>query len=178
MKPSPFFAGWKHCPRCAGRLDIDGKEAKCRSCGRVVYANPAPTGSAILVDDDGRVLLARRAGDPGAGKWDLPGGFIEEGEDPVTTVHREIDEEAGVEIETTEFLGGFADHYGDDGIRTVNLYWTARIVAGDPSPADDVASLEWFDPDELPDEEEFAFPNTVLALKRWLAGAKRPPRNR
>jgi hypothetical protein len=54
----------------------------------------------------------------------------------------------------------------------VNLYWTARIVAGDPSPADDVASLEWFDPDELPDEEEFAFPNTVLALKRWLAGAK------
>jgi 8-oxo-dGTP diphosphatase len=172
MKPSPFFAGWKHCPRCAGRLDIDGKEAKCRSCGRVVYANPAPTGSAILVDHDGRVLLARRAGDPGAGKWDLPGGFIEEGEDPVTTVHREVDEEAGVEIETTEFLGGFADHYGDDGIPTVNLYWTARIVAGDPSPADDVASLEWFDPDELPDEEEFAFPNTVLALKRWLAGAK------
>jgi ADP-ribose pyrophosphatase YjhB (NUDIX family) len=172
VKPSPFFEGWKHCPRCTGALDIEGKEAKCRSCGRVVYANPAPTGSAILVDDEGRVLLARRAGDPGQGKWDLPGGFVEEGEDPVTTVHREIDEEAGVEIETTGFLGGFADHYGDDGIRTVNLYWTARIVAGEPSPADDVASLEWVDPDDLPDEEEFAFPNTVLALKRWLAGAK------
>jgi ADP-ribose pyrophosphatase YjhB (NUDIX family) len=172
MNPSPFFAGWKHCPRCAGPLDIEGKAAKCRSCGRMVYANPAPTGSAIVVDDDGRVLLARRAGDPGKGMWDLPGGFIEEGEDPVTTVHRELAEETGVEIELVEFLGGFADHYGDDGIRTINLYWTARIVAGEPSPSDDVAALEWFDPDDLPDEDEFAFANTVLALKKWLAGVR------
>jgi ADP-ribose pyrophosphatase YjhB (NUDIX family) len=120
------------------------------------------------------VLLARRAGDPGKGMWDLPGGFIEEGEDPVTTVHRELEEETGVEIEPVEFLGGFADRYGDDeaAVRTVNLYWTAQIVAGDPSPSDDVAALEWFDPDELPNEDEFAFPNTVLALRKWVAGVK------
>jgi NAD+ diphosphatase len=172
MKPSPFFAGWKHCPRCTGPLDIEGKAARCRSCGRVVYANPAPTGSAILVDDDGRVLLARRAGDPGKGMWDLPGGFVEEDEDPVTTVRRELAEETGVEIEPIEFLGGFADRYGDDGIRTVNLYWTGRIVAGEPSPSDDVAALEWFDPEDLPGEDEFAFANTVMALKKWLAGMK------
>jgi NAD+ diphosphatase len=170
MEPSPFFAGWKHCPRCAGPLEIEGKAAKCRSCGHMVYANPAPTASVVAVDDEGRVLLARRAGDPGKGMWDLPGGFIEEGEDPVTTVHRELQEETGLEIEPVEFLGGFADHYGEDGIRTVNLYWTARITAGEPSPSDDVAALEWFDPDNLPDEGEFAFSNTVLALKRWLAG--------
>jgi NAD+ diphosphatase len=169
MEASPFFAGWKHCPRCAGPLEIEGKSADCRACGRTVYANPAPTASAILVDDEGRVLLARRAGDPGEGMWDLPGGFIEEGEDPVTTLHRELGEETGVEIEPLEFLGGFADRYGDDdsAIRTVNLYWTARIVSGRPSPADDVAALEWFAADELPDENEFAFPNSVEALARW-----------
>jgi NAD+ diphosphatase len=178
MKPSPFFAGWKHCPRCAGPLDIEGKVAKCRSCGGVVYANPAPTGSAILVDDSGRVLLARRAGDPGKGLWDLPGGFVEEGEDPVTTVHRELEEETGLEIEPVEFLGGFADHYGEDGICTVNLYWTARVVSGRPTPADDVAALEWFDPDELPGEDQFAFSNTVFALKKWIDGAAPAPRNR
>ena len=174
MKPSPFFAGWKHCPRCAGPLDIEGKVATCRSCGRAVYANPAPTVSAILVDDAGRVLLARRAGDPGKGLWDLPGGFVEEGEDPVTTVHRELEEETGLEIEPVEFLGGFADYYGEDGIRTVNLYWTARVVSGRPTPADDVAALEWFYPDDLPDEQQFAFANTVLALEKWLDGARTP----
>ena len=169
MKPSPFFDGWKNCPRCSGPLVIEGNAATCRSCGRVVYANPAPTGSAILIDEDGRVLLARRAGDPGKGMWDLPGGFVEEGEDPLTTVRRELAEEAGVEIEPIEFLGGFPDQYGGEGIPTVNLYWTARIVTGEPSPSDDVAGLEWFDPDDLPDEDEFAFSNTVLALRKWLA---------
>ena len=168
MKPSPFFAGWKHCPRCAGPLDIEGKEAKCRACGRVVYANPAPTGSAILVDDEGRVLRREHHAEEVGAQRTAELRHARSGDE----------EEAGVEIETTDFLGGFADHYGDDGIRTVNLYWTARIVAGDPSPADDVASLEWVDPDDLPDEDEFAFPNTVLALKRWLAGAKATPRNR
>jgi ADP-ribose pyrophosphatase YjhB (NUDIX family) len=167
VEASPFFAGWKQCPSCTGPLEIEGKGATCRSCGRKVYANPAPTASAIVVDDDGRVLLARRAGDVGEGMWDIPGGFVEEGEDGVEALRRELQEETGVEIEPTAFLGAFPDRYGEDGIHTLNLYWTARIVSGEPSPADDVADLAWFAPDALPAEGEFAFKNSVQALERW-----------
>jgi 8-oxo-dGTP diphosphatase len=97
--------------------------------------------------------------------WDIPGGFIEEGEEPLETLRREMEEETGLEIEPTEFLGGFADRYGDGGIYTVNLYWTVRIVSGEPSPSDDVADLRWFRLDELPAEDEFAFSNSVKVLE-------------
>jgi 8-oxo-dGTP diphosphatase len=99
--------------------------------------------------------------------WDIPGGFVEEGEDAVEALRRELQEETGVEIEPTAFLGAFPDRYGEDGIHTLNLYWTARIVSGEPSPADDAADLAWFAPDDLPAEGEFAFKNSVQALERW-----------
>jgi ADP-ribose pyrophosphatase YjhB (NUDIX family) len=172
MKPSPFFDGWERCPRCGGPLDVEGRSAECRRCQRTVYANPAPTASALIVDDGGRILLSRRAGDPGEGMWDIPGGFIEEGEDPLETLRREMKEETSLEIEPTEFLGGFPDRYGDGGIHTLNLYWAVRIVSGEPTPADDVADLRWFGIDELPAEDEFAFSNSVEALKLWRERAR------
>jgi 8-oxo-dGTP diphosphatase len=167
MERSPFFEGWKHCPRCAGRLEIDGRAAECRECRRRVYANPAPTATALVVDDDGRVLLARRVGDPGAGMWDLPGGFVEEGESALESLRRELEEETGAAIEPREFLTGLPDRYGADGVYTINFYWLARIRSGNPSPSDDVAELRWFAADDLPGEEEFAFRNTVEALAAW-----------
>lgn len=172
MEASPFFDGWERCPRCGGVLKIEGHSAECGECGLTVYANPAPTASALILDDAGRVLLSRRAGDPGKGMWDIPGGFIEEGEEPLETLRREMEEETGLEIEPTEFLGGFADRYGDGGIYTVNLYWTVRIVSGEPSPSDDVAELRWFRPDELPAEDEFAFSNSVEVLELWRERAR------
>jgi ADP-ribose pyrophosphatase YjhB (NUDIX family) len=168
MEVSPFFAGWRHCPECGSdRLQLDGSKASCPSCGREVYANPAPTASALLVDDEGRVLLARRAGDPGAGLWDLLGGFVDEGEEGLAALRRELREELDVEIEPGEFLGAFPDIYGDDGVYTFNLYWTARIASGEPTLNDELEEIAWFAPDALPPREEFAFSNTVTALETW-----------
>ena len=141
----------------------------CPSCGLEEYANPAPTACALIRDDEGRILLARRAGDPGAGLWDLLGGFLDEGEEPVEALRRELREETGLEIEPGEFLGGIPDRYGEEGHWTVNLYWEVRLGAGEPEPADDVAELAWFPADALPPRAEVAFPNTVELLER--AGA-------
>ncbi|MGI9657735.1 MAG: NUDIX hydrolase, partial [Gaiellaceae bacterium] len=62
---------WRHCPRCAGELerDPDGQSVTCLSCGQREYGNPAPTVSALPVDSEGRLLLARRAHEPRAGHW-------------------------------------------------------------------------------------------------------------
>ena len=147
--------GWKHCPRCTARLQREDGRVECGECGFVEYANSKPTASAVIVDDDGRVMLSKRAVEPAAGKWDLPGGFIEEGEHPLECLHRELREEAGIGLRDTEFIGAFMDWYdaGQRSVSTLNLYWSARIADGTPKPADDVAELRFFAPGELPEDE-------------------------
>jgi ADP-ribose pyrophosphatase YjhB (NUDIX family) len=111
------------------------------------------------------VLLARRGVEPHKDLWDFPGGFVEEEEHPLDCLRRELREEAGVDVEPLEFLGVWLDKYGGDGsaATTLNLYWTARIVAGTVEPADDVAELRWFSPEEV-DEAQLAFPHTREVL--------------
>jgi 8-oxo-dGTP diphosphatase len=168
MEASPFFAEWRHCPRCGSdRLELAGSKATCPDCGKEAYANPAATASAIILNAEGRVLLARRANDPGAGFWDLLGGFVDEGEEGLDALRRELREELGVEIQPGEFLGAFPDTYGADGIYTFNLYWTAWIASGEPSLNDELEEIGWFAPDARPPREEFAFSNTVTALEAW-----------
>jgi ADP-ribose pyrophosphatase YjhB (NUDIX family) len=169
MGESPLLAGWKTCPRCQHELEREDKFVSCPNCGLTVYANPAPTASALVLDDEGRVLLARRAADPGAGLWDLLGGFIEEGEEPLEALRREIEEETALQIEPGEFLGGYPDRYGEEGIYTLNLYWTAQISGGELELDEELAEVGWFGPEELPESSEFAFRNTLEALRDWKA---------
>jgi len=158
---------WKHCPRCAAEIEVEDGSAECPSCGFRAYASSKPTASAACLDDEGRVLLSRRGIEPFKGKWDFPGGFLDEDEHPLDCLRRELREEAGVEIEPLELLGVWTDKYGGDGsaATTLNLYWTARIVDGTPEPNDDVAELRWFRPGEFSDDD-LAFPHTrdVLSL--------------
>jgi ADP-ribose pyrophosphatase YjhB (NUDIX family) len=168
MPTSEELAEWRRCPRCGAELERETGSLSCPACGLSVHAGPAPTASALVLDSHGRVLLARRVGDPGAGLWDLPGGFVEEGEGALDTLRRELREEAGVEIEPLELVGSLPDRYGEGGVWTVNFYWTARIASGgEPRAADDVAEFAWFASDELPPPREFAFRNTVEVLELW-----------
>jgi hypothetical protein len=68
-----------------------------------------------------------------------------------------------------EFLGGYPDRYGDEGIYTLNLYWSAQISGGALVLDEELAEVGWFGPEELPDPSEFAFRNTVEALRDWKA---------
>ena len=166
---------WRYCPRCRGELTPGEGRVECSSCGFVAYANSKPTASALIVDDEGRILLTRRAVEPFKGDWDIPGGFLEEGEHPLDGIRRELREETGLEVEPLEFFGVFMDRYGGDSTAqsTLNLLWTARVLGGEPRPDDDVEELRWFGPDELPREEELAFrPNVPNVLSAWRAGQK------
>jgi ADP-ribose pyrophosphatase YjhB (NUDIX family) len=169
MATAEQLGEWRACPRCGAALEHDERSVSCPACGLQEYANPAPTASALVHDGDGNLLLARRAGDPGKGLWDLVGGFMDEGEEPLETLRRELREETGCDIEVGEFLGGLPDRYGDGGIWTINFYWEATL-SGEPQPGDDVAELVWFPRDELPPRSEFAFANTIALLER--AGAR------
>jgi ADP-ribose pyrophosphatase YjhB (NUDIX family) len=163
--------GWRTCPRCTEPLSVFPGRVECAACAFVAYANSAPTASALVVDETGRVLLARRAVEPFRGRWDIPGGFLEEHEHPEDALRRELREETGLEIEPTAFLGIWMDWYGEKapGIQaTLNLYWLARATGeAEPHAADDVDELRWFRPDELPPPDELAFSNTGRVLDVW-----------
>jgi 8-oxo-dGTP diphosphatase len=166
-----MLRAWEWCPRCRAELAHSDGQVDCASCGFVFYANSQPTSSAVLRDEQGRILLVRRAIPPDEGKWDLPGGFLEEGEHPRAAVIRELREETGLEIEPLDLVAVEVDAYGEDedAPSTLNLYWGARVVSGDPEPADDVSELRWFAPGELPPDGELAFQVNARLLARFRA---------
>lgn len=160
--------GWKHCPVCTTAIEPEDGHVECPGCGFVTYAHSMPTASAVVGDDEGRVLLSKRAHDPAAGKWDLPGGFLEEGEHPLACLERELREEARVELSVERLLGIWIDRYEYKRriVATLNIYYGARIAHGTPTPADDVLELRWFSPAEVP-VEELAFGHITEVLSAW-----------
>ena len=155
--------GWNVCPRCAAGLEREEGRARCPACGSVYYANSAPTVEGLL-ERDGKVLLTKRAVEPRRGYWDLPGGFLEEGEEPLAGLRREFREETGLEVEPVEWLGTHLEPY--DNYFVLGLTWLVA-ADGDPRAADDVEELAWFGPGELPDEMAFAHQHELL--RAWAA---------
>ncbi len=143
----------------------------CPACGYVAYQNAKPC-AGVLPTKDNHVLLARRAVEPYLGRWDIIGGFMEHDESPEAAALREAAEETGLTLELGDLLGVYHDVYGSGGFATLNVYFVARIIAGDPYPADDVAELAWFFYDKLP--TEMAFPHhTHQVLTDWSRWARR-----
>jgi 8-oxo-dGTP diphosphatase len=171
-----ILGGWSSCPKCGSPLDHHEGRVECAACGFVHYACSAPAVALFIRDESGRVLLARRAHEPYAGHWDTPGGFLDEGESPIAGIHREIREEAAVDVEVDGFVGAFVERYGDEpgAASVLNLVWEARIVAGEPMPADDVAEFRWFKPDALPADAELAFRSMGPALRSWASAGTGP----
>ena len=97
-------------------------------------------GAAIVDDlDHPTTLLSARRTEPPelAGGWELPGGKVEVGEEPLEALHREIREELGVDIEVGAFLEGPQAGGWPLGDRYVIQVWLARITAGEPRPLED-----------------------------------------
>jgi 8-oxo-dGTP diphosphatase len=157
------------CPVCAAPLVHQERFGRsrpvCPACHYVHFCDPKVAAIA-LVEQDGKVLLTRRAMEPAKGCWTLPGGFVDCDEDPRDAAVRECREETGLEIE----IDGLVDvAYGKahvDGADIVIVY-RARLAGGTPGPHDDVDALGFFAPRELP---VLAFASTEAILARWREG--------
>jgi 8-oxo-dGTP diphosphatase len=127
------------------------------------YPRPALTVDLVLATREARprVLLIKRKKDPFAGKWALPGGFVDEGEALAQAARRELEEETGTTVEEMEQLYTAGDPGRDPRGWTVSVAYLCRVDANQlkPTAADDAAAVDWFPLDELP---ELAFDHAML----------------
>ena len=103
--------------------------------------------TAALIEESGRVLLARRKqGKHMGGKWELPGGKIEPGETPAQSLARELAEELGLEVRVGEFL--CAAPFDGDGIHLELLVYRVQRLAGEPALLEH-EEIRWVEPADL-----------------------------
>ncbi len=166
--PRQFFPYCPHCgtPYAAESMPAEGEHQYCSHCGTTVFHNPHPAAGALIFNEQDEVLLARRSVEPRKGDWDVPGGFVDWGEEPMDAVVRELKEEAGVDFTPTGLVGAYHGWYETDGltISAIGIYYTGTI-RGTPIPADDVAEYRWFPVDALP--PNLAFDHIQRAITDW-----------
>lgn len=135
-----------------------------------------PGVSAVVLDDDGRVLLNRRADD---GRWAIIGGILEPGEQPAAGVVREVEEETAVRcvaerLLLTQTLTPVTYPNGDR-CQYLDLSFRCRAVGGAARVNDD-ESLEvgWFPLDGLPELSDFSTSRIKQALDEGPTWFERP----
>ena len=105
--------------------------------------------SVVVRDRRGQILLVQRGQEPNKGRWSLPGGKAQAGEDLATTAARELSEETGLRCEVGRQLGVVEVVAS---VRTYEIHvFIAQLATGDPVAGDDAADVGWFGRQELAD---------------------------
>jgi 8-oxo-dGTP diphosphatase len=155
-----------YCPRCGHGLErrqvYGALRPVCPSCGRIHFVDPK-VAVGVLIEDAGRLLLIKRGNDPERGKWSVPAGFVDGGEDPARAAEREALEETGLLVRVTGLFDVYARVRATDGADILIIY-RAQVVDGQPTAGDDAEAIGYFDPDHLP---QLAFDSTEQILSRW-----------
>ena len=156
---------FNYCPRCGTSVihkELFGRvRAVCPQCEWIHFLDPK-VAAAVLIQQDGRVLLVRRAGEPFRGLWSLPAGFINGGEDPAQAAARECLEETGLTVRVTRVLDIISGKEHARGADFIIVY-QAEVINGELKADDDADAVEWFERENLP---QLAFRATQVVLAR------------
>ena len=98
-------------------------------------------GVGVAVIDQGRILLVRRANDPGRGLWAVPGGKVDLGERLTEAAAREVREETGLHVEVGELI--WAGEHISDQVHIVLIDFLGTLIGGDLAAGDDADRAEW-----------------------------------
>ena len=126
-----------------------------RSDGSVSREYPTRplVGTGALILRDSELLLVRRGAHPGFGKWSIPGGLVELGENVQDAMMREVKEEVGFDVEAVKLMDVFdsitRDELGRVQFHFVVVNFLGRIVGGDLKTASDILEAKWAPVDEV-----------------------------
>lgn len=99
---------------------------------------------AIAFDRQHRLLMIRRATEPGRGHWSLPGGRVQPDETDQDAVRREIAEETGLSVVVGELVGSVRIDAPDGGVYDIHDY-ACDVVGGTLAAGDDAGDARWVD---------------------------------
>ena len=166
---------YRFCPRCGGPLErrllksSEPERPVCTTCGYVFYLDPKIAVGTIIKTESSRLVLVRRAIEPGYGKWVFPGGYVDRGELLTAAAIREAREECGLDVR----LDGLVNIYSYAGTTPVIVVYAATAIGGALSADEECLEVVEFGADSIP-WDELAFKSTRRGLRDYLAGLLHP----
>ena len=177
MDPHDHGQTFRFCPVCGGQLEsrllkeTDPPRLICMTCGFIFYLDPKLAVGTIIRDDSNRVVLVKRAIEPGYGMWVFPGGYVDRGEEIQRAAIREAREETGLDVRIDRLV----NIYSYSGRTPVIIVYAATMIGGCLGCDDESLEASFFDEREIP-WDELAFRSTQEALREFFGGPQGPPR--
>jgi NAD+ diphosphatase len=150
----------RFCGRCgAATVESPGERARrCLRCGLLAFPRLAPAIITLVERSDGCALLARNARWP-TRMYSCLAGFVEPGESLEATVHREVEEEVGIQVDDLRYCRSQPWPFP----HSLMLGFHARYKSGEINcDGSEIADAGWFSPRQLPD-----LPGPI-SIARWL----------
>lgn len=138
----------------------------CKNCDTIHYQNPKIVVGCIP-QWKGQILLCKRAIEPRKGFWNLPGGYMENGESLTEGAAREAFEETNAKVK----IGKLISIYTIPKINQVMLHFIADLESDGFTPTTESEELKLFALDEIP-WDDLAFHSNNFALKTYLEALK------
>jgi len=166
---------FNHCPNCgSGDISFGGiKKFYCQACSFTFFHNVAAA-VAVVLEYGEQIVLIERNKEPGTGKLDLPGGFVDPDESAEEAVRREVKEELSIDLGELKYLGSYPNTYDYKGVtyKTCDLFFSSRINTL-PTIFDtrEIKELVLIHPSEIIDEQ-IAFESTKACLHHFLHGRR------
>ena len=110
---------------------------------------------AVILDEHQRILITRRPWDKShGGDWEFPGGKLEANEDPQAALFREVQEEIGLQVVASEYLGDVNYEYSPE-LQVHLIVFIVTYFLGTPVCRENQLDLRWVEYDVL---SEYQFP--------------------
>lgn len=159
----------KFCPGCGfplARTESAGKvRPVCSKCRRIIYYDPKVAAVVVVARDD-RVLMVRRANQPGYGLWSVPGGYVDRGEVVEAAAAREVREETGLVVA----IGGLLGLFSQAGNPVIVAAFAGVETGGLLRAGPETLAVDFFPQDALP---PLAFPRDAQMLNLWAEDRRR-----
>lgn len=144
----------------------DKPRRTCPSCDFIYFTDPK-VGVGVLITRGEKLLLVRRTMNPERGKWSIPAGFLDRGEDPQEVAVREVYEETNLRVAIEELLDVYYNPPTGQGGASVFILYRGRLLGGEIRAGDDADAARFFDPYDVP---QLAFDSTRDAIARLRQG--------
>ena len=164
----------KFCSRCgSSQLAYEIPEGDdrprwvCRNCQTIHYSNPKIVAGCLPIWED-KVLLCRRAIEPRKGFWNVPSGYLENGETVEEGAVREVWEEALAKVQ----LRGLHALYSIPQVSQIYLHFLGDLVEGKYGVGPESLETQLFAEEEIP-WDEIAFTSSTFTLQHFFADRKK-----